>query len=152
MARAISGENFALAIVGPRGRAENEVTREMALRDPDGSWISRLVDVDDEHLVKLLDDGFALLNTSRDEGFGLPLLEASARDLPVVHTRAGSLNEVIELGGDPPFSTLYLAHELVGLLDPTRYREAVERGRVAVRAHTREQYAVDLVRVITKLL
>ena len=152
MARTISGENFALAIVGPRGRAENEVTTQMALCDPDGAWISRLVDLDDDHLVKLLDDGFALLNTSRAEGFGLPLLEASACDLPVVHSRAGSLNEVIELDDDPPVTTLFLAYELVGLLDPTRYREAVERGRAAVKAHSRERYAVDLVRVITETL
>jgi glycosyltransferase involved in cell wall biosynthesis len=149
MARTISGVDFALTIVGPRGRAETAVTTQMALRDPDGAWISRLVDVDDDHLVKILDDGFALLNTSKAEGFGLPLLEASARDLPVVHSRTGSMNEVIRLDDDSPVSTLSLAYELVELLDATRFREAVERGRAAIRARSAEDFAVDLLRVIT---
>ena len=149
LARTVSGVDFALAIVGPRGRAERDVEARMKLSDPTGTWISRHVNLDEKELVQFLDNGFALLNTSKAEGFGLPLLEAAARDLPVVHSRLGSLNEVIELGGHESVTPLSLAYELTALLDPHNYRSAVERGRAAVDAHTSEQFAQEMIRLVT---
>jgi glycosyltransferase involved in cell wall biosynthesis len=148
MARKISGIDFALAIIGPRGRAERKVEEWTNLCDPTQTWISRYVGLNDEQLTRHLDDGFALLNTSKAEGFGLPLLEAAARDLPVVHSRVASLNEVIDLGSDGFVTSLYLAYELTALLDAASYEAAVQRGREAVKAYSFERFADDLVSLI----
>jgi glycosyltransferase involved in cell wall biosynthesis len=50
--------------------------------------------VSDEELASLYRGAACLVFPSRDEGFGLPLLEAMASGIPVVATRAGSLPEI----------------------------------------------------------
>ena len=148
MARTISGTDFALTIVGPPGHAEIIIQARTKLCDPEGKWIRRIIGASDADLIKTLDEGFALLNTSKAEGFGLPILEAAARDVPVVHSRQGSLNEVIELGQYEPPSTMSLAFELVDLLDPIRYKDAVRRGRDAIINHSPDKFAAEFLSLI----
>jgi len=50
--------------------------------------------VSDEELAALYRGAECLVFPSRDEGFGLPLLEAMASGVPVVATRAGALPEI----------------------------------------------------------
>jgi glycosyltransferase involved in cell wall biosynthesis len=147
-ARAASGADFSLTIVGPRGRAEDELRIATALHDPQGSWIVRRDSVSDAELVELLDTSFALLNTSLAEGFGLPLLEAAARDLPVVHSRAGALNEVLPTPEGPEVTTQDLADEIVALLDPDVYAAQVERGRTALARHAPERFEAAFLSIV----
>lgn len=93
-ARAESGEDFKLAVVGPEGRAETDVRDALARFDPDGAWASRMVDVPQETLDTVLSETSVLLQPSVFEGFGLPVSEASAKGIPVVHSGAGSLAEI----------------------------------------------------------
>jgi glycosyltransferase involved in cell wall biosynthesis len=50
--------------------------------------------VPDDELAALYRGAECLVFPSRDEGFGLPLLEAMASGVPVVATRAGALPEI----------------------------------------------------------
>jgi glycosyltransferase involved in cell wall biosynthesis len=147
-ARESSGVDFSLTIVGPTGRAEHVLRRAMARQDPSGTWIERRESVEEEELLDILDSAFILLNTSSAEGFGLPLLEAAARDLPVVHSRAGSMNEVIPITGKPQVTTLDLAQEIVCYLDQSEYRKGVDRGRKALARHTPEEFECTLLRIV----
>ncbi|MFQ5739070.1 MAG: glycosyltransferase family 4 protein [Acidobacteriota bacterium] len=55
--------------------------------------------LEDEVLVQLYNGARALVFPSREEGFGLPAVEAMACAIPVVASRAGSLPEVIGEAG-----------------------------------------------------
>jgi glycosyltransferase involved in cell wall biosynthesis len=148
LARELSGVDFSLSIVGPRGRAEDELRAMIETYDPDGRWIQRRESVGDGELVEILDEAFILLNTSRAEGFGLPLLEAAARDLPVVHSGAGSMNDVLPSAHGSEVTTRALAKEIVSLTDPEEYAASVERGRKALARQTPAGFERALLEVI----
>jgi alpha-1,3-rhamnosyl/mannosyltransferase len=102
-------------VAGGRWFGDDAVER-MAAAAPPGSVIV-LDRVDDEEREVLLQGARALVYLSTFEGFGLPPLEAMARDTPVV---ASDVTAVPEVCGD--------AAVLVGPHDD----EAIERGLVAV--------------------
>jgi len=107
------GADLRLVVTGDRGAASAEIARaaeETGLGD-------RLVlsgFLEREDLIALYRGAAALLYPSRNEGFGLPVLEAMACGTPVVAARAGSLPEV---GGG---ACLYVDPE-----DPERLAAAV---------------------------
>lgn len=80
------------------------------------------------------------------EGFGLPLLEAQARGVPVLCSRIASLPE---LGGDSvayldPSSIEDMAKQLENLLShPAQLQNLTERGKANVQRFTWEQTAVQ---------
>jgi glycosyltransferase involved in cell wall biosynthesis len=81
---------------------------------------------------------------SRDEGFGLPLLEAMARDVPVACSDRGALPEVAgdaALLFDPDDQAAVSAALRTLLTDDARVAELVRRGRERVRLHTWERTA-----------
>lgn len=111
--------------------------------------------VPDAELDALLRGAVALVHPSRYEGFGLVLLEAMARDTPVVAAGATALPET---GGDaalyfPPGDAPGLAGVLRGLLDdPARRRDLVERGRARAGAFSWERTARETLAVYRELL
>jgi glycosyltransferase involved in cell wall biosynthesis len=61
--------------------------RSQLLTGVDQSTISRINFVDgvsESEYQKILDECFALVSASRDEGFGIPVIEAMSRSIPVV--------------------------------------------------------------------
>jgi glycosyltransferase involved in cell wall biosynthesis len=72
-----------------------------------------------------------LLLTSAHEGFGLPVVEAMAREVPVVATRHGAIPETAEgaalLCGDDPIEIAAALQRMI--TDSTLRRVLVERGR-----------------------
>ena len=89
---AATAAGLPLVVAGPA--KDEELARELERRG------ARLVGyVEQEELARLYRGAAVLLQTSRYEGFGLPLLEAMASGTPVVSVDEPALREV---GGDAP--------------------------------------------------
>ena len=104
-----------LAFVGPEKRGGNDVRREVARLGLE-QRVRFLGHVSKEELGALYRGAECLVLPSRDEGFGLPVLEAMAAGTPVVASTAGALPEV---AGE--------AAVLVPPRDPSALAEGVER-------------------------
>lgn len=104
-----------------------------------------------EHLAPLLSQSDVLLVTSRNEGVPLTILEAFATGRPVVASRAGAIEELLDdstgiLVDQCPGETVRFAEELLALMNDPRRRqdlgiEARHRAeRNYDRRHSLEQY------------
>jgi glycosyltransferase involved in cell wall biosynthesis len=83
----------------------------------------------------------AWLWTSREEGFGLPLLEASACRTPVIATPAGAAPEILAKGGGilvPPENPAAIAEAIVKIcsLPASEWQALSEQALAAVRGFT----------------
>jgi glycosyltransferase involved in cell wall biosynthesis len=98
------GVPASLRIVGPARRSEDAISALSSIIDPCGEWITRVYGATSEEIIAELDRAWMLLQTSIDEGFCLPILEAAARGLPAVYPPRGSMPEVgasMPIGEDP---------------------------------------------------
>jgi glycosyltransferase involved in cell wall biosynthesis len=143
-----------LLIVGHRGleaEALERTVRDRGLGDRVvfTGWIS---DAELEGLYRL---ARVFAYPSLMEGFGLPVLEAMRRDLPVACSDRTSLPEV---AGDAaeyfdPLSPAAIAEAIRRLLtDDERRRELVEHGRQRTELFTWEKSARELIRVYERAL
>jgi glycosyltransferase involved in cell wall biosynthesis len=89
---AAKGLRHALVLVGPRGWRAESVDRELALPGP--GRIVRTGRVDPGDLDALYKGADLFCYPSLYEGFGLPVVEAMARGVPVVCSNTSSLPEV----------------------------------------------------------
>jgi glycosyltransferase involved in cell wall biosynthesis len=78
------GLDVALAIVGKRGWMTEDVEASIAAHPELGHRLLRIDDASDELLDELYRHSAALLAASQGEGFGLPVVEAARRGLPVI--------------------------------------------------------------------
>lgn len=146
-ARAFGASNFArqgsLLIAGSLGYRGSEIVR--AVRStPENGAVRFLGRVSDETLSRLLAHAEFLLMPSRDEGFGLPALEAMGFGTPVIAARAGTLPEVV--GADAllvdPEDAGALTAAIDGLADNASLREALgARGRARAGIYSWERTA-----------
>jgi glycosyltransferase involved in cell wall biosynthesis len=81
------GHDLELVVAGPPGWG--------AVPELDQPWVRRLGAVDEATLSALYRGAVALAQSSRWEGFGLPVLEAMAHGCPVVVAEAASLPEIV---------------------------------------------------------
>jgi glycosyltransferase involved in cell wall biosynthesis len=123
--------DVALVLVGPPGWGERDLVRAVAA-SPFSDRIVRTGWVEGGTAAELIGSATVLAYPSRYEGFGFPPLEAMARGVPVVATRAGAIPEVLGDGaalvavGDVGA----LADALAGVLDSeTRRDELAAAGR-----------------------
>jgi glycosyltransferase involved in cell wall biosynthesis len=129
-----------LAVVGAAAH-----DRRLADLDAQGR-VRRVVTADDRELASLYGRALAVLIPSRNEGFGLPALEAMACGCPVLAARAGALPEVcgdaaILLDPDDPGAW----HKaLLALLQPGRRDALIRAGVARARAFTWERTAREL--------
>jgi glycosyltransferase involved in cell wall biosynthesis len=118
-----TGADVRLRVIGPEGRAEAAVRAELTECDPTAAWTSREVDVPADTLAAAYSTSWLLLQPSLDEGFGLPLVEAAARRLPVVHSGRGAMPELVpevDVGAIDP-------EALAAAMEPLLDRAAWER-------------------------
>jgi glycosyltransferase involved in cell wall biosynthesis len=119
--RASTGADVRVRVVGPVGRAEDELRAARRDLDPGALWSSREIDVP----LEVLDDAYAsawlLLQPSYDEGYGLPLVEAARHGLPVVHSGRGAMPDVlVEVDAGGPGEPA-LAAAMAALLERARW-------------------------------
>jgi glycosyltransferase involved in cell wall biosynthesis len=98
--RADTGLDFRITYVAKPGNDHQQLEGVVrGLNAEHGrDWITFITDGIETHkLLDLLDDSFCLAATAIDEGFCLPILEASARALPVVHCDRGAMSEILPL-------------------------------------------------------
>jgi glycosyltransferase involved in cell wall biosynthesis len=101
----------------------------------------------DTELVALYRRALALLIPSRNEGFGLPALEAMACGCPVVAARAGALPEIcgdaaVLLDADQPLE--WLDALLALQRDPVKRDATLQAGLTRARAFTWEKTAREM--------
>jgi glycosyltransferase involved in cell wall biosynthesis len=148
LARELSGEDLRLIIVGPRGRAENEVASSIKRADPKEAWISRRTNVPQAQLEALYDDAWLLLQPSLLEGYGLPVGEAAITGVPVLHSGRGALSEIAPKAVAPPDSPSAYAAEICLLLNEDHYALAVDASHQAARRHTHAHFTDRVTHVI----
>jgi glycosyltransferase involved in cell wall biosynthesis len=110
--------------------------------------------VPDADLVHLYQAASCLVLPSRDEGFGLPVVEAMACGTPVVASRAGSLPELVGDAGllVAPERVDDLARALSRLVSQPALRATLrERGLQRAAQLSWEQAADDLLAVFREL-
>lgn len=115
-------------------RADEDAVRRLTELAPDGSLVFHQ-GVSDEEYAALLDKAAALVSASRNEGFGIPLVESMARGTPVVVSDIPIFREV---GADaaryfPVGDAEALAREVLALEEPGEWaaRSAAARARAA---------------------
>jgi glycosyltransferase involved in cell wall biosynthesis len=108
----------------------------------------------DEAVRQEYRDATVFCLASRQEGFGMVLLEAMAAGLPIVACRSGAVPEVVTDGETallvPPGDPEALAEALLALLaDPDRRRRMAEAGRERARRHDWPRVAADFLERVT---
>ena len=86
-------DDLTLVFAGP-DRGDGSAAREVVARRGLEERVEFRGHVSDDELAALYRGAACLVFPSRDEGFGLPLLEAMASGVPVVSSNAGALPEV----------------------------------------------------------
>ncbi|MAE70448.1 MAG: hypothetical protein CME06_08280 [Gemmatimonadetes bacterium] len=143
-----------LVLAGPRmdnGDVEMEKRLEEAAKSPDIVFPGFVAE---EDLDTLYRSALCFLFPSHYEGFGIPVLEAMAREVPVVASKAPALLEVT--GGaalhadsrDPA----EIASAVLRLADDEKLRgELVEKGKERVRAFSWSKMARDALDIYSRL-
>ena len=126
-----SRPDVGLVLAGPPGWGDQQLAQAVAA-SPFSERIVRTGWLDDATVAALIGSATVLAYPSRYEGFGFPPLEAMARGVPVVATRAGAIPEVLGDGATlvPVGDVAALAEALADVLDSeTRARELGAAGR-----------------------
>ena len=148
--------DLTLTIAGADGPDSEHVRSAIASLDPKVRGQVRLTGwIDDNTRDALLAEASVLAYPSLDEGFGLPMLEAWQRDLPVVAARAGALPEV---AGDAallvdPLDVDALAGALQEALDDEATRAVlVDHGRARLATFSWEAAAEGIAAIYRRAM
>ncbi|OLR90438.1 glycosyltransferase family 4 protein [Actinokineospora bangkokensis] len=150
-----SAPDLPLVVVGPTGWGGVDLRALAAQHGLPPGRLRVLGPLTDEQLAVVLHRATVLAAPSRAEGFGLPVLEAMAVGVPVVHSDAPAL---VEVAGGAGVAALRedvadLARALSSVVDsPERAAELVERGRARAAAFTWEHAAESVWRLHSRLL
>lgn len=91
------GEDVNLVVVGKQGWMMEKLCERMAAHPEKSTRLFWMNGISDEMLLKLYDASSALLSPSEGEGFGLPLIEAAQKGIPII---ARSLPVFREVAGE----------------------------------------------------
>lgn len=136
--------------------------REAALRAlvPDGARAVFHRGISDEEYADLLDRATALVTASRAEGYGLPVVEALSRGVPVVMTDMPIFREIADARGDEDSPALFadpddpqdFARAVRTLEDPLQWSRAAAAAPQRAAAHSWDASARTLLDLARSLL
>ena len=110
-----------------------EGRREAQLRAliPDRAKVVFHRGISDEEYARLLDESTALVTASREEGFGLPVIEAMAKGVPVAVSDIPIFREIAAEAAEyfDPEEPRSIAHAIERLTDADRWAEQSVAGR-----------------------
>lgn len=138
-----------LVLVGKDGWQSGEIKQEI-LRMTAKNKAVWLQYVTDKELRALYQSAQLLLFPSLSEGFGLPILQAFAADLPIITSNTTSLPEIAGNAAYyvDPCSVEEIRHSILKLLeDPSLSTELVKRGQERVKQFTLEKCAEGTLKV-----
>jgi glycosyltransferase involved in cell wall biosynthesis len=122
--------NLTLRLTGLRSDLDENAQRELAECAP-SDWVTFLGQPDDRALAREYASAAAILMLSKEEGFGLPVIEAMARGCPVIAADRTALPEVVGDAGIlvDPDNTIQVADAIwrVMTCKDTRH-QLVDRG------------------------
>jgi len=135
-----------LAVVGQRGWGDSDIGRETDRRGL-SDRVHVLGRIPDADLAVVLAGAAASVVPSRSEGFGLPLLEAMSRGVPVIHSDAPALVEVAGGAGlvVPVGDVAALANAIRDVLDhPEKAAGMAAAGQSRARRYSWDSVATQL--------
>lgn len=132
-------------------KASPEVRDRLAHVAPEGSLVFH-GGVSDEEYAALLDSATALVTASRNEGFGIPLVESMARGTPVVVSDIPVFREVgadaaLYFGPDDPSG---LAAQVKALEEPGEWASRSTASRSRAEHYSWDNAAQSLLEVLTR--
>jgi len=149
-------EGISLVVIGPQGWGGVSVDDLITRTGIAPHRVRALGRLDDADLAAVLSASRGLVVPSIEEGFGLPVLEAMALGVPVIHSTAEALSEVagqsaiaVDIHGK--FGTIKLAEALTGLDDETLRRDLISRGRARAAEFSWDASAARLASVFDEL-
>lgn len=109
--------------------------------------------VTDGEYAKLLDSSTALVSASRDEGFGIPVIEAGSRGTPVAVSDIPIFREVAGTAGTffDPDSTESIVAALNELMDPDQWRARSAASRENAERYSWKQSADALAAALDRI-
>lgn len=110
-----SGVEANLVIVGKKGWMVDKFTDRLSAHKEKGVHLFWLEGISDEYLEKIYSDASCLIAASKGEGFGLPLIEAAQKGLPII---ARDLPVFREVAGENAY---YFSEDGNGLADDIQY-------------------------------
>jgi glycosyltransferase involved in cell wall biosynthesis len=146
--------HYQLVLAGGDGHG-SEAIHDFIRKEQLASRAKVLGRVSDERLATLYQAASALLFPSLEEGFGLPVLEAMAHELPVVVSGTSSLPEV---GGGAalyidPNDPCDIAEKVMRAVEDATLRgKMIEQGRLRAREFSWEQVAERTCQVYDEVL
>jgi glycosyltransferase involved in cell wall biosynthesis len=133
-------------------RASSDVRTRLTALAPEGA-LSFHGGVSDEEYAALLDSATALVTASRNEGFGIPLVESMARGTPVIVSDIPVFREV---GADaalyfPPEEPAALAAQVRALEAPGEWVKRSEASTARAELYSWHNAAASLLEVLTRV-
>jgi glycosyltransferase involved in cell wall biosynthesis len=141
------GSAACLVVVGRQGWMAADVAARMRLHSHAGSQLIWLEHASDEYLAQLYDVARALVAASEGEGFGLPLVEAAQKGLPVIARDIPVFREV-----SSAFAEYFDAEQLFTLVDALRSAAASDRPAEQPRADAMLSWKETADRLLNLLL
>ncbi|MFN2543396.1 MAG: glycosyltransferase family 4 protein [Actinomycetota bacterium] len=150
---AASGIPHALVLAGPLGWHHQQLHRELSLRGPGEVLLTGPLSEDE--LDALYRQASAFVYPAVYEGFGLPVLEAMTRGVPVITSNTSSLPEVAgeaALGVDPESVREIAAGIEAVLTDPALAEKLATRGRARAERFSWDETARQTLEVYERVL
>lgn len=124
-----SGGNFIYVIAGRYGWFQNNLSKRISSHPELGKRLFWFSDLNDSDLAILYKNSRALISTSIDEGFGLPLIEAAQHGTPAIVSDIPVFNEI--MGDQATYFDVANAEKLTACI-----LSACKRDKVAPRIKT----------------